>query len=126
MNRQIRNALTFGVLILLVAFGGERAQEFGWLSGEPERISGVIAGLVLVWFGNAMPKDLPHKSCGTDPGTAFRMKRFAGWAFMLAGVAHALIWVVAPAQHMALLSTIPVAVALVLVLGVAFKTRVWV
>lgn len=123
MKYQIRSALTFAALILIVALGARQAEAMGLFALDPARVNGITTGLILIWFGNAMPKGSPEQTCGNDPAESFRMKRFAGWAFVLAGTAHAAIWLIAPAAIMAELSVVPVAAAVVIVIAVMVKTR---
>lgn len=115
MKPQIISALVVAGLILLFSFAGTRLQDAGLIGGEPERVTGVIAGLVLVWFGNLMPKSAPDAQCTAEQACAFRTKRFAGVAFMIGGLAHAAIWLLAPADIMSLASTVPVVAALALI-----------
>ncbi|MEM1380060.1 MAG: hypothetical protein AAGH41_05470 [Pseudomonadota bacterium] len=124
MNVQIANALVFAAIILAVAFFGTQLQDVGVVQGEPERLAGIVAGLVLIWFGNAMPKTAAADcSCGQQP--SFRVKRFAGATLMLAGLVHAGVWLFAPADIMAWLSTVPVILGLGLIFTRAFRARAW-
>jgi len=126
MNRQISSALFFAALILGVSFGSRWAMDAGYLQIDPTRISGVVMGIVLIWMGNAMPKQSPEKTCGQDPGAAFRMKRLAGMLMMIGGFGHALAWLLAPIDIAAWVSIIPVAATGAIVIATAIKARVWV
>ena len=126
MNRQIVSSLVFAAGVLGLAFGARMLNEAGLASLEAARVNGVIAGLILVWFGNLMPKKNPERSCGQDPGASFRMKRMAGFLLMLGGIGHAVAWLALPLDQAKWIAMIPVAVALVIVLATAFRSRVWV
>ncbi|MEM9839863.1 MAG: hypothetical protein AAF830_12030 [Pseudomonadota bacterium] len=123
MNSQIVSALVAAGAMLLVAFLGVRAQDMGLIGGETERMTGVVVGFILVWFANLMPKSAPDASCTADQACAFRMKRFAGIVLMIGGALHAAIWLFAPAESMAWLSTIPVVIALGLIAVRVIRSR---
>ncbi|MEE4207911.1 MAG: hypothetical protein V2I43_01435 [Parvularcula sp.] len=113
MTTKTRNALLFAGLLLLVAFLGREAQDLGLLAPEPERVFGVVMGSILIGLGNALPKR-SAPSCHGGAGEAFRVRRFVGWAFILAGAAHAVIWIAAPSEHAAVMAMLPVAAATVI------------
>ncbi len=77
---------------------------------------GVILGLVLVIVGNFMPKNVePSSEERCEPSAAQALQRFAGWTFVLAGVAYSLVWLVFPLRHASLVSTLTLAAAVLLV-----------
>ena len=89
------------------------------LLGGPDlapRLFGLVCGLVLAAYGNVIPRRLVRYE--PDSGRPARRQaalRFAGWAFVLAGLTNAAIWAFAPTTDMALWSMAPIAAAVVLV-----------
>jgi hypothetical protein len=80
------------------------------------RLSGIVNGAILVFYGNVVPKRLVrYDPEAPDPGRRPALLRFSGWVFVLAGLADILIWLVAPVERAALWSMIPVAGGLALV-----------
>lgn len=125
--RQITTALIFAGLILGASWAITKAQDLGWIAGEPERAIGVVNGLILIYFGNFLPKTGRKTACSTcDESGAFRMRRFAGQMLMLAGVGSAVAWLVAPAEMMAAVAISIVAACLGVALIRAFATRTFV
>lgn len=121
--KQVLSALIFGGLILGCSWSVVEAQHAGLISGEPERAVGVISGLILVYFGNFLPKQGASECATCDEGRAFRMRRFAGMMLMLGGVLHAFAWIAAPANVMTILAIAAVAIPLTIVLIRAFAQR---
>jgi hypothetical protein len=84
----------------------------------PGRLYGVAAGLIVAAYGNIAPRKLVRYDLDS-PDLARRQAaiRFSGWAFVLGGLANALIWIiVSPIDLAAKLSMVPLAAALILVL----------
>jgi hypothetical protein len=123
MNRRLRSSLLFASAILAVSFFGARAQDLGLVASEPERVFGVVTGLILTWTGNMLPKS-GADPCLEGPNTSFRMRRNIGLAFVAAGLVHGVIWLVAPADKMAMLSTLPVLAALLFTAASVIGKRV--
>lgn len=96
---EIKRGLLFAGLMLAVAFGAKLAFRAG-LIADPEmsrRASMVILGAFYVAMGNAMPKTLvPLSVQQCDSGRAQAFQRFAGWTFVLSGLAYAVCWLVLP------------------------------
>lgn len=121
---QIITALIFAGLMLASSWGINHAQDLGWIGGEPERAMGVVSGLVLIYFGNFLPKQAATE-CGSC-SNAFRMRRFAGQMLMLGGAVSAIIWIIAPANIMALAAMGVIGATLMIVLVRAAVTRTFV
>ncbi len=88
--------IALGGLIIGVSLAAEVAKSVGGL-GETtaQRAVGVAMGVFLVVVGNAMPKILtPLTRQRCDPASVQSLQRFAGWAFVLAGLVYAAAWVV--------------------------------
>jgi hypothetical protein len=79
------------------------------------RVFGVATGLVLAYYGNAIPKRSACVNPVSDSAARRqRLLRFSGWAFTLAGLFYAAIWAFAPLGD-TLWAMLPIAAALVLV-----------
>lgn len=79
------------------------------------RLAGVVSGLVIAAFGNVIPKKLVRFD-PADPARKLALQRFTGWVIVLAGLANALVWAIAPMDRAALWSMVPLVAALALVL----------
>tara|TARA_R110000782_G_scaffold19028_5_gene51622 strand:+ start:1556 stop:2158 length:603 start_codon:yes stop_codon:yes gene_type:complete len=83
-----------------------------------QRGLGVGTGLILMLTGNAMPKILGHRGGGDcAPARAEALKRFAGWALVIAGIVYVAAWVALPIRPAAGVSTVATVLALVLILA---------
>ena len=96
----------------------------GLLDGDPSdlraRAWGVALGLVLAAYGNVMPRHLVrYDPSATGPSLRQACLRFAGRTFVLAGLAHALVYAAAPISYAGELAMLPVAAA-VLAVGLRF------
>ena len=112
----VRGVVVAGLLIAaaLAAVGARRA---GLIADtDPARISGILAGLVLAFYGNFIPRRLVrYEPDSVRPARQQAALRFSGWAFVLAGLANALVWAFAPSTAMALWSMVPIVAAIALV-----------
>lgn len=120
MNRTVVPALIWAALMIGGALAVAYAQQMGWVSGAEERGAGVVIGLILAWAGNMMPKWGSGKACAGEP---FRTRRTVGMMLMAGGILHAAIWALAPLEAAAWLSMVPVAVAMLLAVGVVMRMR---
>ncbi|MBX3562294.1 MAG: SdpI family protein [Sphingomonas sp.] len=85
-------------------------------AGLGQRLSGVAIGLILAAYGNIAPKQLVRYDPESPrPARKQAFIRFSGRVFVIAGLAHALVWALAPIDRATLLSMIPVAAGLILV-----------
>jgi Ca2+/Na+ antiporter len=90
----VASAVTAGLLLsasLALALAGKIGLPDETLR---DRMQGVVMGLVLVAMGNFLPKFVPSlaaKRC--SPARAQAAQRFAGWAFVLAGLGYAGAWI---------------------------------
>ena len=122
MNKQVMTSLFWAGAMIASAGLLVFLENLGIVSQGGERGYGVVIGLVLAWTGDQLPKVGAGNNCASD-GEAFRMRRFAGAAFMVAGLLHALIWVIAPLDSAAWWSIPPVAIAMVLTLAMLIAKR---
>lgn len=114
-------AIAGAAVLILLPLGAIAARSWGLVDDAnrdlPGRLYGVAAGLIIAAYGNIAPRKLIR----LDPDSPrFASKqaavRFSGWVFVLAGLANAAVWaVVSPIDLAAMLSTIPLAGALLLV-----------
>jgi hypothetical protein len=82
------------------------------------RATQAIIGLSLAIYANFMPKNLgPWRSSAQATARAQSALRVGGWSFMLAGIAYAAIWTVAPLSLADSLSIPVMASAIVVTLG---------
>lgn len=85
-------------------------------AGLGQRLSGVVMGLILAVYGNIAPRHLVrYNPESPQPARKQAFIRFSGWVFVLAGLAHALVWVLAPIERAVFLAMIPLVAALLLV-----------
>ncbi len=119
-------ALIFALLILLAAWSMRWAEAQGLITDGAERAAGVVLGLILIWMGNLMPKQVPDQCPNCVDGRAFAMRRFAGWMFIVCGVALGLMWIFAPLPYANSLDLFVIggAVGLVLLRATITKTFV--
>ena len=95
----IRVGIVFAALMLLVALGNRLAIASGAASSPDfaRRVVMAIAGAFLAFTGNAIPKMLPPlASLQCDPARAQAARRFAGWTWVLTGVAVCVAWLALP------------------------------
>jgi len=100
---QIRYSVLGGSLLIGLPLAFQYADASGLLTGSntlDERAFGIVMGLILVAFGNVIPKKLPELGDGTAQIQARKQARlrFAGWVFVLAGLGHSLIWLILPLE----------------------------
>ena len=94
----LRNAIIGAGLLLAASASVAGAVRFDLIGdGTSERVMGVLLGIVLVVTGNFIPKTLePLSAERCDPSRKQALQRFAGWAFVLAGVGYAIVWLTFP------------------------------
>lgn len=95
----LRRGIVFAGVILVIPLGLKLAATFSPIahSGVSQRAMMIIIGAFLVATGNALPKTLtPLSALRCDPVRAQAFQRFAGWTWVLAGLALALAWLLLP------------------------------
>jgi hypothetical protein len=90
----IRNGIVFGVLIIIAALAARLAAAVGAHADDlSRRLPMIVLGLSFVFVGNAMPKMLtPLSALHCDPARVQALQRFAGWTWVLMGLAYAAVW----------------------------------
>jgi uncharacterized membrane protein len=98
MKHEIRRALWTAGALIGVALLLKWMSNTGAINGDvSERLIQVAIGVVLVVTANFVPKQLSKISeDGCEPSRRQSLQRFTGWAFVLAGIAYAIIWIAAP------------------------------
>lgn len=97
----IARAICFGGLILLVSFTAKLAGALDVVDASElsRRGTMVVLGVFLAKVGNAVPKALtPLADMRCDPARAQAFQRFAGWTWVLTGLAFALAWIALPVE----------------------------
>ena len=128
-QKQLAWGLAGAALLILLPLGAIAARSWGLVEDPghdlPGRVYGVVIGLILAAYGNIAPRKLVRYVPGSPrPARMQAAIRFSGWAFVLAGLAHALIWAtVSPIDLAAMLSMVPIAVAFVLALYLCARVR---
>ena len=94
----IRKGVVFGALVMAVSLGARLAHKLGVGGGADlsQRLTMVILGVFFAFTGNALPKLLTPLSGTQCDATAQAVRRFAGRAWVLAGLAYAIAWLVLP------------------------------
>lgn len=96
---QARDAVTWSSLILVITLGVKLAGALGLdaSSGFAERALMILLGGFLVVTGNTLPKNLtPLAAMRCDPARAQAFHRFAGWTWVLTGLALIGSWLLLP------------------------------
>ncbi len=97
MNSDIRGSIAWAVGLIGLALVATLARKLGLVEGDTvTRIVMGAIGLMLVWYGNRMPKAFVPQVL------ARRVARVGGWVMVLSGIVYAGLWMFAP---------LPVAVA---------------
>lgn len=117
-NEYIRRALWTAGGLMGAALVLKWLSRDGVITGDvSQRLIQVAIGVVLVISGNVVPKQLDKLSDdGCEPSRVQARKRLAGWTFVLAGLAYAIIWIVAPIDRAPMISMCVVGGAVLLVL----------
>ena len=113
----LRLGVVFAGLMLSAGLGGKLAVAFGVLESPDlsQRITMALTGVFLAVIGNAMPKMLTPLSAHCDGAKTQAFNRFAGWTWFMAGLTHAMVWLVLPLDVAKPLSTMVILGAMFLV-----------
>jgi hypothetical protein len=91
---ELFTGLVFGSLMLASAYVLKHA---GVDRDLPMRVTMVLLGLYYVVSGNALPRRFTARAAQRPNADRIQAgQRFAGWTFVLAGLAFALVWIVLP------------------------------
>lgn len=72
-----------------------------------QRILGIMAGLMVAFYANAVPKALKPLAKLKNPARYEALQRFIGWCLVLGGLGYAIVWITVPFAYV-----IPVGIAL--------------
>jgi hypothetical protein len=114
----LRVGLGFAALMLLIPLGARLAARYGWAdtAGFSERALMLSLAAFIVVTGNSIPKRLASLAClGAEPGRVQAFYRFAGWVWVLTGLAFGVAWILlsSAAAGSATLVIVPVGIALI-------------
>lgn len=87
-------AVILGVTFLLVSLAPEYIS-----TGLSHRLLGVMLGLVVIGYANAVPKALAPLMQRRNPAAEQAVRRFTGWSLLLGGVGYAMAWAIAPLEY---------------------------
>ena len=99
----------FAGLILAISLGVKLATAIGAIENADfsRRATMVVMGAFFVFTGNAIPKTLtPLSALQCNAARVQAFQRFAGWMWVLTGLAFALVWVLLPLDVAKPVSTI--------------------
>jgi hypothetical protein len=122
-----RAGLVFAGFILLASLGLKLATALGVVDDPdlPRRLSNVVAGALLVFTGNVMPKLLtPLAAMSCDGARMQAFQRLAGWTWVLTGLAYAIAWLALPIAVARPVSVLAV-VSGTLVVATRFAQLLW-
>lgn len=94
-----RTSLIFAALMIVVPLTTATMTRLGWLDAHDlgARLVMAITGAFLIVTGNTIPKRLaPLARLGSDPARQQSFRRFAGWAWVLTGLALGISWLALP------------------------------
>ncbi|WP_205412218.1 ammonium transporter [Sphingomonas crusticola] len=98
MNKEIKAGLIWAGTILALSFGAVTARKLGYLDGDTvTRLVMCINGLLIVWYGNRIPKTVIARSAH-----ARQAQRVAAWSQVLSGLVYTGLFVFAPIRVAAL------------------------
>ncbi|WP_339914515.1 hypothetical protein [uncultured Brevundimonas sp.] len=118
-RRYFRMSVMVGGLMLAGSLSVSLAETLGIADGPiVQRGLGIGIGLVLILIGNVMPKVLGRRGEGSCPSERSEsMKRFAGWALVIAGLVYVAAWFVLPVPLAGGVATAATALALGLIIA---------
>lgn len=116
----LRWGISYAAITLALAEALAIARATGAIAAHDESLAlrslGIGCGLVIVFFGNMVPKKTTCVDpASPDAGRRQKLQRVSGWIFVLAGLANTAIWVLAPIKQAALWSMVPLATGLALI-----------
>jgi hypothetical protein len=117
-RRSIRSGVAWAGLILAVSLAGTMApaSRLGLTPAMTQRVVMVAVGLSLIATANVIPKTLkPLTELRCEPARAQAVQRFAGWTWVLTGIAIVAIWILAPEQSAVMLTLVVIPLAILLV-----------
>ncbi len=125
---EIRRSVFFASWMLIFPLLFAIGSSLELYDGETRSFASVALGLfmggLLIFMGNYIPKRLPMlDEAGFDPAKVLALKRFTGWAFVLAGLGYIFAWVIWPTWTANIIASGLVLLATVLILMRRALTR---
>ena len=100
-RKPILSGIIFGALILIAALALKYAAALHVVSRDvPMRGIQMLVGLMMAFYGSAIPKKLPRFREG-DSGLVQSLQRTVGWLMTVGGLGYAAVWALAPLSEAA-------------------------
>jgi len=110
---------------LLFAIGSSLDLYDGQARSMASAAMGLFMGGVLIFMGNYIPKRLPPLDEGEyDQAKVLALKRFTGWAYVLAGIGYIGAWLILPTTPANIVATGLCLLATALIVGRRALTRI--
>jgi len=122
----IRRGVVFAGLMLVMVLGLKLATAAGLIvDGDlSRRATMIVTAAFFVFTGNAMPKTLtPLASLQCDGAKTQAFQRFAGWTWVLSGLAFGIAWLVLPIDLAKPVSLVLLMTGMLLVAGQMVRLR---
>lgn len=118
MNKDLIKSLMVAGGLIAVALAATLARSMGLIDGDAvTRLVMAATGLMLVWYGNRMPKTL------VPAAKARQVQRVGGWSMVLSGLIYAGLWAFAPLDIAFTAGCAVVVAGLVLTIGYCLSLR---
>ncbi len=118
MNKDLIKSLMVAGGLIAVALAATSARSMGLIDGDAvTRLVMAATGLMLVWYGNRMPKTL------VPAAKARQVQRVGGWSMVLSGLIYAGLWAFAPLDIAFTAGCAVVVAGLVLTIGYCLSLR---
>lgn len=118
MNTDIKGSLALAGVMLAAAFGAAFARRLGYVDADTVTRAVIgLNGLLIVWFGNRMPKAFVPNAC------ARQVKRVGGLALVLSGLVYTGLFVFAPIPVALTLGSATVVAGIAVTLGYCLSLR---
>lgn len=126
---EVRRSIFFASLLLIFPLLFSIGSSLDLYDGKARSMASAALGLfmggVLIFMGNYIPKRLPPlDEAHYDPAKVLALKRFSGWAFVLAGIGYILAWLVLPTVPANIVATGLCLLATALILARRALTRI--
>jgi hypothetical protein len=122
----IRRGVVFAGLMLVMVLGLKLATAAGLIvdADVSRRATMIVTAAFFVFTGNAMPKTLtPLASLQCDGAKIQAFQRFAGWTWVLSGLAFGIAWLVLPIDLAKPVSLVLLMTGMLLVAGQMVRLR---
>ena len=118
MNKDLIKSLMVAGGLIAVALAATSARSMGLIDGDAvTRLVMGATGLMLVWYGNRMPKTF------VPSAKARQVQRVGGWSMVLSGLIYAGLWAFAPLDLAFTAGCAVVVAGLVVTIGYCLSLR---